>query len=154
MKRRTFIALLGGAASAWPLAAYAQQRSGNVARIGFLTRKTDASVASQIDAFRQGLQDLGWVEGKNIDTLRSVGLARGLPSRSSRAQPAFAQGASARQPSLASRFRAPVRLRFRSAQATPDTLRSVGLARGCATRSPSGRSVVGLPGLEPGTRPL
>ena len=51
---------------ACPLAAYAQQRSGNIARIGFLTRKTDASVSSQIDAFRQGLHDLGWVEGKNI----------------------------------------------------------------------------------------
>jgi ABC-type uncharacterized transport system substrate-binding protein len=66
MKRRDFITLLGGAASAWPLAAYAQQQSENVARIGFLTRKTDASVAGQIDAFRKGLQDLGWVEGKNI----------------------------------------------------------------------------------------
>jgi putative ABC transport system substrate-binding protein len=52
--------------AAWPLATYAQQQSGNASRIGFLTRKTDASVASQIDAFRQGLQDLGWVEGKNI----------------------------------------------------------------------------------------
>jgi putative tryptophan/tyrosine transport system substrate-binding protein len=52
--------------AALPLATYAQQRSGYVARIGFLTRKTDASVASQIDAFRQGLHDLGWVEGKNI----------------------------------------------------------------------------------------
>jgi tetratricopeptide (TPR) repeat protein len=35
-------------------------------RIGLLTRKTDASVATQIDAFRQGLGDLGWVEGKSI----------------------------------------------------------------------------------------
>src|SRR5665213_1344191 len=66
MRRREFITLLGGTAVAWTLATYAQQRSGNVARIGFLTRKTDASVASQIDAFRQGLQDLGWVDGKNI----------------------------------------------------------------------------------------
>src|SRR5207344_1805610 len=57
--------ILGGVA-ALPLATYAQQRSGYVARIGFLTHKTDASVASQIDAFRQGLHDLGWVEGKNI----------------------------------------------------------------------------------------
>ena len=65
MRRREFIYVLGGVA-AWPLAAYAQQRSGNVARIGFLTRKTDASVSSQIDAFRQGLHDLGWVEGRNI----------------------------------------------------------------------------------------
>jgi putative ABC transport system substrate-binding protein len=65
MRRREFISILGGVAT-WPLAAYARQRSGNVARIGFLTRKTDASVSSQIDAFRQGLHDLGWVEGKNI----------------------------------------------------------------------------------------
>lgn len=65
MLRREFIYVLGGVA-AWPLASYAQQRSENIARIGFLTRKTDASVASQIDAFQQGLHDLGWVEGKNI----------------------------------------------------------------------------------------
>src|SRR6478752_2246263 len=62
MRRRDFICLLGGVA-AWPLSAHAQQRP---ARIGFLTRKTDASVASQIDAFRQALQALGWVEGKTI----------------------------------------------------------------------------------------
>ena len=65
MRRREFIGLLGGAA-ALPFAAYGQQRPGPVARIGFLTRKTDASVASQIDAFRQGLQDLSWTEAKNI----------------------------------------------------------------------------------------
>ena len=65
MRRREFIGLLGGAA-ALPFAAYGQQRPGPVAQIGFLTRKTDASVASQINAFRQGLQDLGWTEGKNI----------------------------------------------------------------------------------------
>jgi putative ABC transport system substrate-binding protein len=65
MRRREFIHVLGGVA-AWPLASYAQPRSGNIARIGFLTRKTDASVASQIDAFKQGLRDLEWVEGKNI----------------------------------------------------------------------------------------
>ena len=38
-----------------------QQRPANVVQIGLLTRKTDASVASQIDAFRQSLKDLGWV---------------------------------------------------------------------------------------------
>jgi putative tryptophan/tyrosine transport system substrate-binding protein len=65
MRRREFIYVLGCVA-AWPLASYAQQRSGSIARIGFLTRKTDASVASQIDVFKQGLRDLGWVEGKNI----------------------------------------------------------------------------------------
>ena len=64
MKRREFITLLSGAA-AWPLAAGAQQ-AGRTRRIGLLTRKTDASVAAQIDAFRDGLRDLGWVEGKSV----------------------------------------------------------------------------------------
>jgi putative ABC transport system substrate-binding protein len=66
MRRRDFLWALGGAAAAWPLGALAQQQSGKAPRIGFLTRKTDASVSTQIDAFRQALQDLGWVEGKNI----------------------------------------------------------------------------------------
>jgi ABC-type uncharacterized transport system substrate-binding protein len=66
MKRRDFITLLGGVAAAWPLAARAQPQSGKAPRIGLLTRKTDASVATQIDAFRQGLGDLGWVEGKSV----------------------------------------------------------------------------------------
>src|SRR5262249_52431246 len=64
-KRRDFITLLGGGA-AWPLAARAQQQSGKISRIGLLTRKTDASVSTQIDAFREGLRDLGWVEGRGI----------------------------------------------------------------------------------------
>jgi putative ABC transport system substrate-binding protein len=65
MKRREFITLVGGAV-ATPLAVRAQQQSGKSARIGLLTRKTDASVSAQIDAFRQGLADLGWLEGRNI----------------------------------------------------------------------------------------
>jgi putative tryptophan/tyrosine transport system substrate-binding protein len=65
MRRRRFIILLGGVA-AWPMAARAQQQSAKSARIGFLTRKTDASVSAQIEAFRQGLADRGWVEGRNI----------------------------------------------------------------------------------------
>ena len=65
MRRRAFVTLLGGAA-AWPLAARAQQQSGKMSRIGILTRKTDASVSTQIDAFREGLRDLGWVEGRSI----------------------------------------------------------------------------------------
>jgi putative tryptophan/tyrosine transport system substrate-binding protein len=62
--RRQFIAGLSGTAVAWPLAARAQ--SEKIPRIGFLTRASNASVSTQIDAFRQGLRDLGWVEGKNI----------------------------------------------------------------------------------------
>ena len=67
MKRRDFIVgLLGGAAVASPLAGQAQS-DGKAPRIGFLTRKTDASVSAQIDAFRRGLRDLGWLEGKSIN---------------------------------------------------------------------------------------
>jgi putative ABC transport system substrate-binding protein len=67
MKRRDFIAgIIGGAAVAWPLAGQAQHSGSTAPRIGFLTRKTDASVSAQIAAFRQGLRDLGWVEGKSI----------------------------------------------------------------------------------------
>ena len=65
MKRREFIALIGGV-GALPLTARAQQQPGMVPRIGFLTRYSDASVSTQIDAFRKGLRDLGWVEGKSI----------------------------------------------------------------------------------------
>src|SRR5215831_19318239 len=58
MRRRTFIALLGSAA-AWPLPAGAQQ-AGKIARIGII----DDSV--HWNAFRQGLRDLGYLEGQNI----------------------------------------------------------------------------------------
>src|SRR6202051_2489631 len=75
--RRQFISVLGGVVVAWPLAALAQ--SEKISRIGFLTRYSDASGAAQIDAFRQGLHDLGWVEGKNISIeYRS---AEGQPDR-------------------------------------------------------------------------
>ena len=65
MRRRAFITLLAGTA-VLPVSAFGQQRPANAARIGILTRKTDASVTNQISAFRQGLQDLGWIEGKNV----------------------------------------------------------------------------------------
>jgi putative ABC transport system substrate-binding protein len=66
MKRRQFIILVGGVATGWPLAARAQRQSIKIFRIGLLTRKTDTSVSSQIDAFRESLRDLGWVEGRSI----------------------------------------------------------------------------------------
>jgi putative tryptophan/tyrosine transport system substrate-binding protein len=65
MRRREFIALLGGAATAWSTGGHAQADQ-KLAKIGLLTRKTDATVAAQIDAFRQGLADLGRIEGKSI----------------------------------------------------------------------------------------
>jgi putative tryptophan/tyrosine transport system substrate-binding protein len=70
MRRREFMAIVGGAAIAWsslaPPHASGQELRRKAYRVGFLTRKTDASVSTQVDAFRRGLQDLGWVEGKTI----------------------------------------------------------------------------------------
>lgn len=65
MRRREFITLVG-AAGALPLTARAQQPSGKVPRIGFLARTSAASLSVLLDSFRQGLRDLGWVEGNNV----------------------------------------------------------------------------------------
>jgi ABC-type uncharacterized transport system substrate-binding protein len=67
MKRREFMALLGGAAAAWPLAARAQQDE-RVRRIGVLTSSTMHDPASQarLGALQQGLQLLGWNDGRNM----------------------------------------------------------------------------------------
>ena len=64
MRRREFITLLGGSAVAWPLAARAQQ-AGKVYRVGFLWEGPDVS-PDDLEAFRQGLRDLGYVEGRTI----------------------------------------------------------------------------------------
>ena len=65
LRRREFITLLGGAAT-WPLAARAQQQAGKVPRIGFLGLTSPSDRPSLLDAFRQGLRELEWVEGQNI----------------------------------------------------------------------------------------
>jgi hypothetical protein len=67
MKRRQFITLLGGAAVAWPFVASAQQPE-RMRRIGALmdTDESNAEGLARIGAFRQGLQQLGWTEGRNI----------------------------------------------------------------------------------------
>ena len=66
MKRREFITLLGGAA-AWPLAARAQ-RPERMRRIGVLMNLTADDSVSQdrLTAFVQGLQELGWTVGRNL----------------------------------------------------------------------------------------
>ena len=64
--RRRLLFALGANALFPPRMSFAQQELRKAHRIGFLTRKTDPSVSIQIDAFRHGLRDLGWVEGKSI----------------------------------------------------------------------------------------
>ena len=66
MKRRDFITLLGGVATAWPLAARAQQPE-RLRRIGLLMGAADDREGqARVTALKQGLQDLGWTEGRNI----------------------------------------------------------------------------------------
>jgi putative ABC transport system substrate-binding protein len=65
MRRRDFVKVIGGTAGAWPLAARAQQRQ-RPARIGYLAATSPAFHKPYGDAFREGLRDLGYVEGKNI----------------------------------------------------------------------------------------
>jgi putative ABC transport system substrate-binding protein len=62
MRRREFIAVLGGAAAAWPLAARAQATK--VARVGFFRQAGPHD--KQFDAFREGLRAAGYIEGQNI----------------------------------------------------------------------------------------
>ena len=68
MKRREFITLLGGAAAAWPLAARAQQGE-RMRRIGVLmlaSSAADLECEARSAAFLQGLQKLGWTDGRNV----------------------------------------------------------------------------------------
>src|SRR5262245_63028509 len=67
MRRREFITLVGGAAAAWPLVARAQQAE-LMRRIGVLMLYPENDPEGQLraTAFRQGLQKLGWIVGRNV----------------------------------------------------------------------------------------
>jgi putative ABC transport system substrate-binding protein len=67
VKRRQFITLLGGAAATWPLAAHAQQAA-RMRRIGVLMSiaADDPESQRRMTAFVQGLQELGWTDGRNV----------------------------------------------------------------------------------------
>src|SRR3954462_1765025 len=66
MRRRGFIAVLGGAA-AWPIVARAQQQQGAIRRIAVLMGTAEeADGKARLSAFQRGLHDLNWVEGRSV----------------------------------------------------------------------------------------
>jgi ABC-type uncharacterized transport system substrate-binding protein len=68
IRRREFIFTLGGAAAVWPLAARAQQAR-RLRRVAVMagSAEGDIEVRARVAALRQGLEELGWMEGRNIN---------------------------------------------------------------------------------------
>src|SRR5262249_21745966 len=77
--RRKFLATLGGAAAAWPLAVRAQQSSDSGPLIGILSPLSAGTATRNIEGFRAGLRELGYFEGRNV-TL-ALRFAEGMPER-------------------------------------------------------------------------
>jgi putative tryptophan/tyrosine transport system substrate-binding protein len=88
MKRREFIALVGGAAASWSLAARAQQTS-KIPTIGLLSSSTAAIERPRRDAFIQRLGELGWVEGRGVTF--EVRAAEGIVERAGEIAAEFAR---------------------------------------------------------------
>ena len=65
IRRREFISLLGGAATAWPVVVRAQ-RGDRVRRIGVLIPEDENDPMVKVSAFTQALADLGWADGRNV----------------------------------------------------------------------------------------
>ena len=79
MNRREFITLVGGACAAWPLSAGAQQAS-PMPRVGVLLAEADdRSMQARLEGLRQGLERLGWSDGRNIQMVNRF--AEGKPER-------------------------------------------------------------------------
>jgi putative ABC transport system substrate-binding protein len=66
MRRREFVALFSGAAAAWPFGVRAQPADRRLL-VGYLVETTKEAHASRIAAFLDGMRDLGYVEGQNVD---------------------------------------------------------------------------------------
>src|SRR4029450_9920483 len=64
MRRREFLAVLGGAAAAWPLVARAQQRAGPM--VGWVNSGAPGGREHLLTAFRQGMSETGFVDGQNV----------------------------------------------------------------------------------------
>jgi putative ABC transport system substrate-binding protein len=77
MRRRDFITLLGGAATAWPVAARSQQA---LPVVGYLGQVSAEAYASHLRSFSQGLSDTGYVEGRNV-TIEYAGRTMKAPLR-------------------------------------------------------------------------
>ena len=84
MKRRDFIALIGGGAVAWPLAARAQQ-AGRTPRVGvLLAEANDRGMQARLDGLRQGLERLGCSDDRTIRITASAKASRNDFNRSRR----------------------------------------------------------------------
>jgi putative ABC transport system substrate-binding protein len=85
MRRREFIGSLIGTAVTWPLAARAQQPASKLYRIGMLETVSSALNVGNLEAFREGLLELGYVEGKNyvIEYRSADGVAERFPQLAS-----------------------------------------------------------------------